>query len=155
MGMELNEAFLKSLFSVGYSFPKKSVLISSGPMKDKVHLLAGIRKLVENGYTVYATKGTAAFLKSYHVPSITVHWPSEKKEPNALSCLTKGKVDLVINIPKSMEEKELANDYIIRRKAVDFNIPLITNAQVARVFLDAISSMKKNDLEIKSMEEYA
>ena len=64
------------------------------------------------------------------------------------------KVDLVINIPKSHEEKELTNDYLIRRKAVDFNIPLLTNAQITRLFIESISKKKMEDLEIKSWDEY-
>ena len=65
------------------------------------------------------------------------------------------KIDLVINIPKSYEEEELTNDYLIRRKAVDFNIPLLTNAQIAKLFVESISSKKMEDLEIKSWDEYS
>ncbi len=153
IGMDLKEAFLKSLLSVGYKIPEKGILLSSGPIKNKAHLLASVKKLSEH-YTLYATKGTHDFLKENEVKSTMVHWPDEEKEPNALSCITQKKVDLVLNIPKTLEKDELANDYLIRRKSIDSNIPLITNAQLAKQFFEAITSIKLDDLEIKALEEY-
>ena len=60
----------------------------------------------------------------------------------------------MINIPKDYQEAELTNDYVIRRKAVDFGIPLITNIQLAQRFVEAISSKRLDDLDIKSWREY-
>ena len=91
----------------------------------------------------------------YHgIPSETLFWPLEKKEPNILTYIEQGKLDLIINIPKSIEEEDLTNDYIVRRKAVDFNIPLITNLQIAERFIDAISRKNRGDLAIKAWDEY-
>jgi len=83
-----------------------------------------------------------------------LHWPLEKKEPNTLTYMTKRKIDLVINIPKNIEKQELENDYIIRRKAVDTGVPLITNLQLAKRFVEAISSISIEDLKVKSWGEY-
>jgi carbamoyl-phosphate synthase large subunit len=83
-----------------------------------------------------------------------LYWPSEEKEPNTLTYLAEGKIDLVINIPKNIEREELDNDYLIRRKAVDFNIPLITNLQLAKRFVEALSRTTLDDLKIKSWNEY-
>ncbi|MBI1936209.1 carbamoyl-phosphate synthase (glutamine-hydrolyzing) large subunit, partial [Candidatus Woesearchaeota archaeon] len=154
LGNDLNEAFLKSLLSVGFTMPEKSILLSTGPVKSKAYLLEGIRKLDEMGFGLFATEGTAKFLEQNGIKSEILYWPSYKKEPNALTYLQERKIDLVINIPKSLEETELENDYLIRRKAVDFNIPLITNAQVAKLFIESISKKKMEDLEIKSWDEY-
>jgi len=154
IGNDLNEAFLKSLLSVGFVMPKKNILLSTGPVKNKAYLLESMKKLAEMGFNLYATGGTAKFLEQNGIKSSVLHWPLEKKEPNALTYLQERKIDLVINIPKSYEEEEITNDYLIRRKAVDFNIPLLTNAQVAKLFVESIYSKKMEDLEVKSWEEY-
>ena len=154
LGENLNEAFLKSLLSVGYKIPKKSVLLSTGEIKRKAYLLESVRKLKENGFTLYATKGTHDFLKNNNIKTSIVHWPSEKKEPNAVTLLQNKKIDLVINIPKNYEKEELDNDYVIRRKAVDFNIPLLTNEHNAKVFIESITKLKLQDLKIKAWDEY-
>ena len=154
LGDDLNEAFLKSLLSVGFAMPKKNILLSTGPIKNKAYLLDSIKKLAELGFNLYATEGTAKFLEQNGVTSSILHWPLEQKEPNALTYLKERKIDLVINIPKSYEEEEITNDYLIRRKAVDFNIPLLTNAQIAKLFVESIYNKKMEDLEIKSWEEY-
>ncbi len=156
IGMDLKEAFLKSLLSVGYRIPskEKGILLSTGPVKSKADLLGSIRKLKEEGYELYATPGTHDFLLQNGVDSLTLHWPNEQKEPNILTYLAGKRIDLVVNIPKSLERDELTNDYLIRRKAIDFNIPLITNAQLAKHFFETIASIQMDDLEIKAMEEY-
>ena len=124
LGKDMNEAFLKAFLSVGFKIPSSNVLLSTGPIKSKAYLLESVRKLEKMGFNLYATKGTADFLRENNVYAKVLHWPSEKKEPNILTYLAERKIDMVINIPKSFEEEELTNDYLIRRKAVDFNIPL-------------------------------
>ena len=84
-----------------------------------------------------------------------LHSPADSKSPNSLEYLNQRKIDLVINIPKNSAEEELANDYLIRRKAADFGIPLITNIQLAQRFVEAISKKSVADLQIKSWQEYA
>ncbi|MBL7055922.1 carbamoyl-phosphate synthase (glutamine-hydrolyzing) large subunit [Candidatus Woesearchaeota archaeon] len=154
LGKDVNDAFLKALLSVGYKIPQKSVLLSTGPIKNKAYLLDSAKKLKEMDLDIFATKGTYEFLKKNGVKAKKLFWPLEKKEPNILSYLKSGKIDLVINIPKNFEELELNNDYLIRRKAVDFNIPLITNAQNAKMFIESISKLSVDDLEIKDWESY-
>ncbi len=154
LGENINEAFLKSLLSVGFKIPNSNVLLSTGPIKSKVYLLESVKKLQQMGYDLYATKGTHNFLKNNRVETKILHWPLEKKEPNVLTYLQERKIDLVINIPKSFEEEELENDYLIRRKAVDFNIPLLTNEQNTKLFIESISKLKMKDLEIKEWEGY-
>ena len=154
LGSDVNEAFLKSLLSVGFVIPKSNVLLSTGPIKSKADLLESVKKLAEMGYNLYATEGTAKFLEENNVKTNILHWPLDKKEPNTLTYLQERKIDLVINIPKSFEEQELTNDYLIRRKAVDFNIPLLTNAQIAKLFVESIYKKKIEELEVKSWGEY-
>ena len=103
---------------------------------------------------MFATQGTAKFLDENGIDSAVLNWPLTGKEPNAITYLKERKIDLVINIPKSYEEDEITNDYEIRRKAVDFNIPLLTNAQITKLFIESIYKKKVDDLEVKSWEEY-
>jgi carbamoyl-phosphate synthase large subunit len=154
LGKDINEAFLKSLLAVGFVLPKKNILLSTGPTKSKSYLLESIRRLKQMGFNLYATKGTHDFYKNNGINTKILYWPLEKKEPNVLTYIKDRKIDLVINIPKSFEEEELENDYLIRRKAVDFNIPLLTNPQNTKLFIESISKLKIKDLEIKEWEGY-
>lgn len=154
IGDSFEEAFLKALVSVGFRFPKKSILLSTGPFESKSKFLPQAKRLVDLGFQLFATRGTADFMKYHGIPSEVLSWPLEKKEPNALTYIQELKLDLIINIPKSFEEEELTNDYILRRKAVDFNIPLITNIQFAERFIDAISRIGLEELSIKPWDEY-
>ncbi len=154
IGTDLDDAFLKSLLSVGYRIPKKKVLLSTGPLEDKVEFLDSARKLREMGYELYASRGTAKFLTNGGVPTTPLNWPLESKEPNIATMIRKREVDMVINVPKNNRETELKNDYIIRRMAVDFDVPLFTNIKVAKQFTDALAYQREKGLEIKAWEEY-
>ncbi len=154
LGDDFNEAFLKSVLSIGFKIPEKGIMLSTGTPKDKAELLDDITKLYQTGIKFYATKGTAEFLAKYGIESEIVYWPDEKEEPNVITYLNAGKIDLVINIPKSSEKEELDNDYTIRRKAVDLNVNLITNVQIAKRFIKAIRRYKRDELLVKSWDEY-
>ncbi len=154
IGENYYETLLKAMLSVGYKIPKKNILLSTGDARSKVELLQSARMLKERGFHLFATRGTVAFLEENGVDSTMLHWPDEDAQPNILDYLRERKIDLVINIPKNLSRTELANDYTIRRSAVDFNIPLITNARLASAFLYAICKLDLEDLVIKSWDEY-
>jgi len=154
IGEDYYETLLKSMLSVGYTYPKKSILISSGPPEDKATLLEPARMLVQKGYVIYATKGTQEFFSKNGIDATVLYWPDEEKKPNTLDYLKEKKIDLVINIPKNLSPDELYNDYQIRRNAVDLNIPLITNSRLAKAFIIAICKFSLDDLPIKSWDEY-
>jgi len=130
------------------------VLLSTGPLDSKAAFLESARMLTDLGTSLYATAGTAEFLRSAGIVSTVLYWPLEDRFPNVLEYLRTGQIDLVINIPKNTNETELTNDYIIRRRAVDFGIPLITNLQLAQRFVEALSRKQLNDLQIKSWSDY-
>jgi len=153
LGENYYEAVLSSMLSVGYSIPKKSILISSGPLRSKVELLNSVAMLVEKGYDVYTTGGTFEFLKNGGVETIRIYRPNEKQEPNIIDFIMQKKFDLIINIPRELTAGELEKDYIIRRAAVDHNIPLITNARLASAFIYAFCKMGIEDIAIKSWNE--
>ncbi|HOO98784.1 MAG TPA: carbamoyl-phosphate synthase (glutamine-hydrolyzing) large subunit [Bacteroidales bacterium] len=154
IGEGFYEAILKAMFSVGYRVPKKSVLLSTGPARSKVELLNSAKALRERGHKLYATRGTQLFLKNAGVEAHVAYWPDEDKSPNTIDLIRTREVDLVVNIPKDLSEGELNNDYSIRRNAVDFNVPLITNARLASAFILAFCRLKEDDLAIKSWDEY-
>ena len=154
LGDDLNEALLNALIATGYSIPKQNILLSSGGAKGKVQLLEPAQNLVKNGYTIYATAGTAKFLKDNGVECSTVSWPDENGDNNVIDLMAQHKFDLIINIPKNQTKRELTNGYHIRRNAIDHNIPLITNARLAKAFIEAFCALKLDDIKIKSWQEY-
>ena len=123
-------------------------------MRSKVELVNSCRMLAEKGYNLFATKGTAQFLEMNGIPSTVLYWPDENKKPNTLDYLKNRMIDLVVNIPKDLSKSELSNDYMIRRSAIDYNIPLITNARLASAFLIAVCKHSLEDITIKSWDEY-
>jgi carbamoyl-phosphate synthase large subunit len=154
IGEGFYEAILKAMVSVGYRVPKKSILLSTGPARSKVELLNSARALVERGHKLYATRGTQLFLQNAGIEAEVAYWPDENKSPNTIELIKSREVDLVINIPKDLSASELDNDYSIRRSAVDFNVPLITNARLASAYILAFCKLDISQLEIKSWDEY-
>ena len=154
IGEDFHEAILKSMISVGYAIPKKNVLLSTGDSRSKMDMLSAAKALQSRGYNIFATKGTAEFLELNGVHATVLHWPDQKEQPNTLDYIKEKKIDLVVNIPKNLSKDELNNDYTIRRSAIDFNIPLITNARLASAFIIAFCRLAPEDIKIKSWNEY-
>ena len=155
LGLDTSEAILKAMLSVGYQIPKKNILLSTGSAKQKADMLEAAQLLHKKGYNLFATGGTHQFLTDNGIPAVKVYWPSESDhEPQALEMLHNKQIDLVVNIPKNLTQKELDNGYKIRRAAIDFNIPLITNARLASAFIEAFCSLNIDDIQIKSWDEY-
>lgn len=154
IGDDYYEAILKAMLAVGYKIPEKAVLISSGPMRSKTELIESGRLLTAKSLPIFATKGTHDFFAGNGIETTMVNWPDVDAKPNVIDLLRNKAVDLVINIPKNMSSEELHNDYIIRRTAIDFNIPLITNARLASAFIYAISKYRLDELKIKSWSAY-
>ena len=154
LGDDFEEALLKALISVGFRFPIRSVLLSTGPLADKMAFLESARLMQSLGIKFYATRGSAEFLAGYGIESSLVRWPLENLSPNATEVIEQQRVDLVINIPKNYQEVEVTNDYYIRRKAVDFGIPLLTNIQMANRLAEAIFIKDITSLAIKELQAY-
>ena len=134
LGDDFDEALLNALIATGYRIPKKAVLLSSGATKSKVDLLDASQMLSQKGYHIYATAGTATFLNSHGIPTTPVFWPDERPnaENNVMKMIANHQFDLIVNIPKNHSKRELTNGYRIRRGAIDHNIPLMTNARLAK-----------------------
>ena len=154
IGDNTDTALLKSMLSVGYRIPKKTVLLSTGGAKQKVDMLDAARTLVEHGYELYATGGTSKYLADNGIANTLVHWPSDQGQPQALDLLHNHKIDMVVNIPKDLTTHELTNGYKIRRAAIDLNVPLITNSRLASAFIHAFCMVGLDGIGIKSWSEY-
>ena len=153
LGDDMNEALLNALIATGYRLPKKSILISSGGARGKMDLLDACKMLHAKHYDIYATHGTATYLNENGVPATAVAWPDEEGE-NVLDLIAQHRFELIVNVPKNQTKRELTNGYKIRRAAIDHNIPLMTNARLAKAFIEAFTEKKLEDLQIKSWQEY-
>ncbi len=154
LGTDAPEAVLTSMLSVGQRIPQKNILLSTGSAKQKVSMLDAARMLSQKGYNLFATGGTYRFLIENNIPCQLVYWPSEEGQPQALTLLHEKKIDMVVNIPRDLSVRELSNGYKIRRAATDLNIPLITNARLASAFINAFCTLRPEDIQIKSWQEY-
>ncbi len=154
LGDDLNHAFLKAMIATGVSLPKKNVLLSIGG-DNKYRMLESIEKLKIMGFSLFATEHTSEFLSGKGINNMMVykaHNPHKKN--NVLSMMDKKLLDFVIVIPSMRKKEHITDGYLIRRKAVDHAIPLITDVNIARLFIDAISKTGLDDLQIGSWDEY-
>lgn len=155
LGNDVNEAFIKSIISTGFNLPEKNVLVSIGGDKNKYELLNSIKILGELEFNIYATQHTSEFLNKYGIRNTMVYKVSEPvSDLNILSLLKDRKVDLVINIPEEFTQRELDDEYIIRRHAVDYAIPLLMNTEISKFFINALAKKSLDSLKIKSWDEY-
>lgn len=159
IGDDLNEALMKSIISIGNEIPKKKILLSIGDPLQKADMLPACQMLAEKGFELYASEGTWKYLIENNVPATRVLWPSERDGslaarlmPAALDMISSKEVDMVVNIPKGFSGKEFGNGYKLRRAAIDFNIPLFTNARLATAWVRAFCS--DTVPQIKSWDQY-
>ena len=154
LGEDSRTALLKAMLSVGHRIPKKNILLSTGDGKQKAEMLAACAMLRDHGYKLFATPGTSHYLTDNGIENTLVYWPSEEGKPQALEMLHNKEIDMVVNVTKNLSTGELSNGYKIRRAAIDLNVPLITNARLASAFIQAFCTVKLDDLEIKSWQEF-
>ncbi len=153
LGESYYEAILSSMLSVGYTIPKKNILLSAGTVRSKTELVNSVRLLLEKDYNIYTTGSTHEFLKNAGIETIRLYRPNENGSPAVLDLIKNKQLDLIINIPKELTEEELEKDYLIRRNAVDGNIPLITNARLASAFIHAFCKISIDEIAIISWQE--
>jgi carbamoyl-phosphate synthase large subunit len=153
-GEDLEEAFLKAELSVGGRIPKVGIFVSLGGEETKERFLQSARLLTKLNLPIYTTERTAQFFKDNGVKATPLFKIQEEKSPNVLEFFSEGKIDLAINIVEKGVEKDITDDYLIRRSAIDRNIPLFTDLKKAELFIKAIVEKKLSDLLIKSWNEY-
>jgi len=150
-GGDLNSAFLKSILSAGMQLPKKNILVSIGGEQSKYKLLESIKKLADAGYRIYATDKTSETLTENSIPNVKL---SKCEGRSAVALIEKKEIDFAIIIPSLEHSRESTEGYIMRRKAVDYAIPLITDVSIARLFSDAITKVSAESLKVKAWDEY-
>ena len=154
LGDDIHEAFLKALLSAGFTLPQRNVLLTIGGETSKHRFLEPARKLHAMGLHLYATEHTSNFLRENGVPNTRLFKVHEKREPNIREYIARRKIDFVISIPNPAKRIEFDSDYRLRRLAVDFSIPILTNLQVADLFVHALADHPLESLEAKHWAEY-
>jgi carbamoyl-phosphate synthase (ammonia) len=155
-GKTREEAFLKALLSTGFKMPQKNILVSvqESLQDDFTH---SAWQLIEQGYTLYATEATANIMQKNKVPCTVVAYPTEEASPGKPSCIDlikSGEIGMVINIP-THESKRLEDNFQMRRTAVDFGVPLLTNTSLVKVFANAVQEHDRtHGLEPKTLFEH-
>ena len=155
LGEDVHEAFLKSILSAGFVLPKKSILLSIGSRADKLKFLESAGALRDLGLTIYATEQTSAFLKSHgiakHAPP---QGPREEDAQHPGLSSPSGRSISSFRSPTRSGKRPSTAIIALRRTAVDFSIPLLTNLQVAELFVQALAPKTMADLQIKHWAEY-
>jgi len=155
MGIDttLGRAYYKAMLAAGNPLPTEGVVYITVRDEDKEAILPVARKLVELGLSVYATKGTASYLRAHGIEVTTVYRISERRSPDALGLMRLGEIKLVINTPSATSGAR-RDGYMMRRLAVDMNIPFITTIQGARAAVHAIEESRREPLDVKPLRAY-
>jgi carbamoyl-phosphate synthase large subunit len=160
LGENFADAFSKALQAAEFRIPPigGSVLITVGGEEPKRRAVALAKAFEELGFKIYATKHTAEIMRAEGVSSVTaLHKVKEADAyPNILDYLQERKIDLVINVPMPNKRTSytdvLTDGYIIRRQAVEFNIPVIVNLELASTLVKVLK--QRNGTTIRSLNEY-
>ncbi|MCB1180559.1 MAG: carbamoyl-phosphate synthase (glutamine-hydrolyzing) large subunit [Chlamydiia bacterium] len=153
LGENLLDAFLSSWLATEQQVVGKRILLSVGG-EQKEKFVEPISELMKKGWELFTTSGTYEFFGQRGITSNCLFKCSEEKEPNILSAIASKKVDLIINIPRGTSTHVMTDGFRIRRLAIDHQIPLITNVQIALVFLSCLTSPHACTMQIKTLEEY-
>jgi len=156
-GEDKHEAILTSMRAANLKLPERNVFLCIGPMYAKLEFLASARELVEMGLTLYCSQGTYDFYTGHGLPCELLHKPSTNNKPNVTDALQAGEIDLVINVRDSKADSgSLTDGYLIRRKAVDFSICLLTDVKLATMLVHAIFRLKLRGkpYEVKAWDEF-
>ncbi|MFN7095830.1 MAG: hypothetical protein ACK4M7_10735, partial [Burkholderiales bacterium] len=154
IGHDILETFYMSWLATGQKIAGRKILLSVDD-KFKEKLLPILTTLFAQGWTFVATEGTHDFLVSHGIQSGCVFKVSEQIEPNIQNIISKREVDLIINLPRDIFTS--ANDFdgfTIRRLAIDYHLPLITNFQLAEMLLESLSVYYTKPLTVKSYKNY-
>ncbi len=162
LGENFQDALSKAMQSAEFKMPPEggSVLITVGGKELKRQVVPIGRALREMGFKIYATEHTAEALRKADVNNISVlHKVREEgQKPNIVDYIQEGKIDLVINIPMPNHatafSEVLKDEYTIRRLAIEFNIPVVTNLQLASALTKLLEQREANKFDIRSLNEY-
>jgi carbamoyl-phosphate synthase large subunit len=153
-GDDGDEALLQGMAATGFRLPRRGVLLSLGPPSEKYSFLEEARALSEElGLALYATAGTAEALQANGVRCTALaKAPGEGR--SGMDVIDEGLIDLVINVPRSYDELGRPDGYLIRRRAVDAEVPLITDLMLASALVNALVNRAGAPVAIRSWNEY-
>jgi carbamoyl-phosphate synthase large subunit len=149
LGDTVEEALLKSLLATNFRFPQKKILVSLGGDENKSEFLESLKELKRMGFDIFTTPRTAEFFGRYGIHTTILYKPSDGKRPSVEEKIKAGGIDLVVNTSDEGFPEHIPDDYRMRRTAVDFNVPLITNIQLAKLFIRSLSMLKKKRIKLK------
>jgi carbamoyl-phosphate synthase large subunit len=163
LGENFVDALSKALLSADFKIPPigGSILITVGGKELKKQIVPLARQLSQMGFKICATEHTAeAIMGAGEKDVLVLHKVREvDKKPNIADYIKKGKIDLVINIPliDASEEQEdvLRDEYTIRRLAVEYNVPVLTNLELASALVKILREEKDDyKFSVRSLNEY-
>ncbi len=155
MGIDrsLGRAYYKAMLAAGNPLPNQGAVYVTVRDEDKPTILPVVERLARIGLRIFATRGTAQFLREHGVDATTVYRISENESPDALGLMRRGDIRLVINTPTNSTGAR-RDGYMMRRLAVDLNIPFIATVQAAEAAVQAIEESFAGDLEVVPLLEY-
>ena len=152
-GDSYSEALITSMMAAGFRLPQKNILVSLGGEENKLKLLPALEKLAQLGFRFFGTEHTADFMNAHRIRCKKVYKLHTRKHPNVGDLLVSKDLDLIINI-QGLALKPTQDGFVIRRRAIDMNIPLITNRQLAEAFIMALVETKGVKFKTKAWSEY-
>ncbi|WP_019176516.1 carbamoyl-phosphate synthase large subunit [Methanomassiliicoccus luminyensis] len=153
IAQELDAAVYKAYTAAGLKLPTKGGVYITVSDEDKPKILDTARQLREMGFKIYATKGTSTFLRENGLPTTTAYTISQKMDPDALGLMRKGDINLIINTPTESSGAR-RDGYMMRRLAVELEIPFLTTVQAARATVAAMKRARLGPLEVTSLGAY-
>ncbi|KAJ2862512.1 Carbamoyl-phosphate synthase [Coemansia erecta] len=155
-GRDKYDAYLKAMLATGFQLPKKNILLSIGSYKEKVEMLASVRRLYESGFKLFATPGTADFMQEHGIDATALEADMAREGYSLQEYLSNNKIDLYINLPSKNSFRRpasyVSNGYRSRRMAIDFSVPLITNVKCAKIFVEALARFAYDKWEVESVD---
>jgi carbamoyl-phosphate synthase large subunit len=153
MGVDdtFGKAYVKAQISAGSVLPKSGVAFISVNQHDKNFITKIAADLVEVGFKIVATRGTARVLRNAGIEVETVYKVNEGR-PHIVDYIKSGKVDLIINTPLGRES--FFDEKAIRRAAINHRVPCITTIPGAAAAVNGIRAIRRESLDVQSIQEY-
>jgi carbamoyl-phosphate synthase large subunit len=146
-------ACYKAYISAGLKLPSKGGVYITVSDADKTAIYEIARELREIGFKIYATKGTSTYLREKGLPTTTVYTISQKMDPDALGLMRKGEINLIINTPSEASGAR-RDGYMMRRLAVELEIPFLTTVQAAKATVAAMKRARLGPLDVNDLGSY-
>jgi hypothetical protein len=151
-GVDAHEAFLKAMVSTNFKIPKKSICLSISPdlLEETVHHVWMLHAM---GYELSATKDTYPFFKDKGIPAKLIQFANSEDPNNIKKRIADEEIDLVVNLPSAAVTTHLHEHFLTRRTSVDFGVPLLTNPQIFKMFVEAMQKHKDGKITFTKVRQ--